>query len=106
MTETRIDIIDIKGTDKIEVLRLLLNFATKKNWFFETPRNFTYSEVKTLFDKNDTKYFNVIEGRVIKVNLNGNIINLRHYIQANGQAILFQLKQQTNERKENHNKGK
>lgn len=98
--------IDISGLDKVEVLRLLLNFATKKNWFFDKPRNFSYSEVKSLFDRNDVKYFNVIEGRVIKVNLNGNIINLTSYTKANGQAILFQLKQQTNERNENNDKRK
>ncbi len=81
--------IDISGLDKIEVLRALYERAQPQGMGFLHYKDepMTRDEAKEfLAQRSDRKYFDYVNGRVMKVDLTGDILNPWLYDRDNGQG--------------------
>lgn len=90
------DTINISGLDKAEVLRRLYNHAKTLGLgiIHATPEDMTREEAQTLLNEGQT-YFDYLNGRVMKVRLEGDEIGTALYDRDNGagaaQAALEEL---------------
>ncbi len=86
---------DISGLDKAEVLAALYNQAKAQGMGFlqHTPEDMTTEDARELLSK-DT-YFDYVQGRVMKIRLDGDELNTFLYNRDNGyqaaEAVLERL---------------
>jgi hypothetical protein len=73
--------INIKNMDKVEILRRLYNVASPQGMGYLqfTPENITTEEASTIFNSNKSKDFDYIKGRVMKIDLSGDVLDTRLY---------------------------
>jgi len=76
---------------KVWLLKNLLNNATPS--FPHFTKFYSLAEAQSLWDANDIKYFHKVEGRELRVNLNGNKCDLTNYININGSQIITIINQ-------------
>ena len=78
--------IDIKGMDKGKILAALYNASQPLGLGFlqATPENMTVEEARGLTE--EYAYFDYLKGRVMKVDLSGDMLNPYLYDRDNGQG--------------------
>jgi hypothetical protein len=72
--------------DKVEILRKLYDNAKPQGmgFFHFTPERMTTEEANILFNSCEDKYFDYVKGRVMKIDLNGDILDTYLYNRDNG----------------------
>ena len=100
-------IINIQGIDKIRILHSLIRDARiSRGWMCIMNRELTLEEVGKIYRNNDTKYFEIISGKPLYINLNGHSLYSTQYDKENGENAcynsinhLLTKKNQSNEQK-------
>ena len=84
--------IDIKYLEKSKVLSALYNKAKPQGMGFihYESEDMEIEEAQTLLDTGQ-KYFDYIKGRVMKIELDGNILNTALYNRDNGEGIAEEI---------------
>jgi hypothetical protein len=79
---------DISNYRKAAVLAALYNASRPMGLGFleATPEPMTEAEAQTFLDDSRFKYFDYLKGRVLKVDLSGNTVDLRLYDRDNGEG--------------------
>jgi len=80
------DLIDIKNIKKEEVLTKLYNASKIQGmgFFQAVSGEMTIQEAKSLLDATDDKYFDYLHGKIMKIDLNSDILNTALYDRDNG----------------------
>ena len=80
--------INISKMDKIEVFRALYNKAKTQGMgiFQFEPSDMSREEAESIFNQSNDKYFDYVKGRVMKVDLSGDILDTRLYDRDNGEG--------------------
>jgi hypothetical protein len=80
--------INIKNMDKSEILRRLYNNSKPQGMgilhFDPTPM--TYEQAEDILSKSHDKYFDYLKGRVMKIDLSGEMMDTWLYDRDNGQG--------------------
>lgn len=78
--------IDLKGRNKAEVLVKLYNASHQQGMgFLQEDKDMTLEEAQILLDSGQ-KYFDYVNGRVMKIDLSGDELDPRLYDRDNGQG--------------------
>ena len=80
--------IDIKGKDKAKILMALFNRAKPlaMSYIDYRPGDMSYEEAKQIIDSPEPNDFDYVQGRVIKVSLDGDSFNPFFYDRDHGQG--------------------
>jgi hypothetical protein len=82
--------IDITGLDKAKLLQVLFNNSKQQGMgFLDTSgsKDMTLEEAQSEIDeRGDKLFFDYLKGRVMKVNLSGNSLNVWGYDRDNGEG--------------------
>ena len=80
--------INMKNMDKIEILRRLYDNAKPQGMGFLhfTPEKMTTEEANTLYNSSRDRYFDYVKGRVMKIDLNGDVLDTWLYDRDNGEG--------------------
>jgi hypothetical protein len=78
-------IMNIKGISKAKILASLYNASQAQGigWLQATPDEMTEAEAQKLLDAGQT-YFDYLRGRVMKIDLSGNVLDTALYDRDNG----------------------
>jgi hypothetical protein len=79
-------IVNIKGADKVEILRCLINNACMSLRFFKPLE---YKECQDIYIENETKYFDTYNGKSLHINLNGDNLYTSQYNEKNGKDSAY-----------------
>jgi len=81
--------INIKGLNKIEILMVLYNASMPMGmgWMNHEMKDMTYDEANEILDKSESKYFDYLKGRVMKINLSKDEFNEVLYDRDNGPGM-------------------
>lgn len=83
-------IVNIKGIDKVEILRCLVNDACNLNGgLFAQDKCLNYEDCEEMLNFNHTKYFDFINGKSLHINLNGQNLYTTQYDEANGNDACY-----------------
>jgi|TARA_R110000751_G_scaffold94864_1_gene185198 hypothetical protein len=84
-------IVNIKGIDKAEILKCLVNDACiSMGWFLPyANRYLNLSECEEMLKVNETKYFDFYNGKSLHINLNGHQLYTTQYDEANGNDACY-----------------
>lgn len=78
---------NIQGLKKAKVLSLLYNGSKPQGLsFLQNKSSLSETEAAQIIENSDTKYFDYLHGRVLKIDLSGDEIDTRLYNRDNGEG--------------------